>query len=95
MAVLKYLLAVSLFATGGVFLAHSIGVTIPLVKYKGFEAQSLPVGIVFLAAGLGVLVFWKITRTSTVTKTWDTSPGGSKHTSTTTTTTTTLSKPPF
>jgi hypothetical protein len=97
-AFLKVFLVFALLVGGAIFLAIGIGVDIPLVKYKEFEAYGIPAGLVLLVAGVALARFWKVSKTETVeeTHTETISDDNSTTTQTTkkTTTTTTLARPP-
>ena len=56
---LKFILVLGLFAAGILFLLKGLGVTTPLVTYKGAEAHGVPVGIVLLIMGVLLARFWK------------------------------------
>ncbi len=64
-ALLKWLCVVGLLASGVVFLANGLGVTVPWVHYQAFAAQGVPVGLFLLVAGVALAVFWKITLKTT------------------------------
>lgn len=66
---LKWLLVLALLATGACFLATGLGVTIPLVQYKGMEAHGVPIGAVLLVVGVALAALWKISTTTTTERT--------------------------
>lgn len=97
-AFLKVALVFALLVGGAAFLAIGIGVEVPLVKYKEFEAYGIPAGIALLAAAVALAYFWKVSRTESVEETHTESSSGDDSTTTQTTrktTTINLSKPPM
>ena len=78
----KGLLVFGLLAAGTYFILTGLGIEVPLIKYKGFEGQRVPAGVVLLIAGIALAYFWKITETTSTKTTNTTSPdGASKFTS--------------
>jgi len=62
---LKFILVLLLLAAGAFFLLHGLGGDIPVIKYKGMEANNLPAGAALLVVGLLLAVFWKTERKTT------------------------------
>ncbi len=98
--VMKVLLVGIVLVAGIFFLASGLGADIPFVKYKEIEAYGVPVGVILLAVGSVMAIFWKVS-TSTTTESQRTETTSSSDGTTTTTTTsttkttiTTLAKPP-
>lgn len=60
---MKWILVLALLVTGAIFLVGGLGVEIPIVKYKGLEAQGVPAGIGFLVVGVALAAFWKVKTT--------------------------------
>ena len=98
-AFLKVVLVFMSLAGGAIFLAIGIGVEIPLVKYKEFEAYGIPAGIALLIAGVALARFWKVSKTETVEETHSETISDdnsiTNQTTKKTTTITTLSRPPM
>lgn len=98
--VMKVLLVGIVLVAGIFFLASGLGADIPFVKYKEIEAFGVPVGVILLAVGCVMAIFWKVSTTSTTeSKRTETSSSSDGITATTTasktkTTITTFAKPP-
>lgn len=98
--VMKVLLVGIVLVAGIFFLASGLGADIPFVKYKEIEAYGVPVGVILLAIGGVMAIFWKVsTSTTTESQRTETTSSSDGTTTTTTaskakTTITTLAKPP-
>ena len=57
---IKTLVVVVLLVAGLLILLGGAHAVIPLVKYKGFEAHGLPIGIGVMLLGIVLALFWKI-----------------------------------
>ena len=68
LAVLKFVLVLSLLAIGTAFLLKGVGFEIPLLKFKGMGAHNVPAGIAILLIGIALARLWKIHTTRTVTE---------------------------
>src|SRR5215468_5826775 len=77
---IKRVVLVLLFVSGIVLLVLGYGAGIPLVKYKEWEVQSVPAGVVLLADGILIAWLWKVKYTKETTVT--TSPDGGSTTTT-------------
>jgi L-lactate permease len=73
------------------FLYAGVGGQIPLVEYQGTKVTDLPIGIVFLAAGILIAKYW--TPSVTVTNTTEGEVNGVKFTRTSTTIKKSFSRP--
>lgn len=60
LAFMKWSLILVLILTGLFFTLTGFGVDVPVVQWKGFEANNLPAGIAILLIGLAVAYFWRI-----------------------------------
>ncbi len=81
LALLKWSLVLGLLILGVWSLLTGLGVEVPLIKFKGLEAQGMPAGAVILAVAVALAYFWKISvrrKEETVETTGDES-GGSFH----------------
>jgi hypothetical protein len=83
MFIIKALIIIICVAVGAVFLAESLGVTVPLVQFKGITAHEVPVGIGFLVLAAVIAIFWEVRTDTEETKT--TQPDGTFITTTKTT----------
>jgi hypothetical protein len=63
----KALLFLFLIGCSAFFLAEGLGATIPNVEYHGLIVRDAPIGLAFLAAGIAMLRFWKISESKTIT----------------------------
>ena len=87
---LKWIIVLALLAAGAFYLAVGLGIAIPSIAYKGFEAHNLPAGGALLLVAVVLAVFWKVHERQTIETEEITgqSPDGSIYTSTTRTVTT-------
>ncbi len=81
---LKWVLVLILILAGLAFLFAGVGASVPWVKFKGLEAHEVPEGLVILAAGVALAVFWKVSWRTRTTRLDESSPdhGGNKITRT-------------
>jgi hypothetical protein len=84
---LKFIVVTGLMLLGAFFIAKGLGVALPVVKYKGLEANNIPAGAILLATGVAVAYFWKVRKSTSITETTTEETPEGKITSTTTTTT--------
>jgi hypothetical protein len=61
----KFIVILVSFLLAAGFLYAGIGGQIPLIEYKGTKATDVPIGIVFLVAGILIGKFWTIKTTTT------------------------------
>jgi hypothetical protein len=80
MRLLKFFLITICIGAAVGFLCSGIGDVIPSLKYKDFQISDIPIGVVFLIAGIALAKFWKIkeTKEESTTVTTTKSPDGSE-----------------
>jgi hypothetical protein len=69
MFLVKTLLILGLMVCGAFFLAVGLGASIPHLEYHGLMVRDMPIGCVFILAGLGIARWWNISRTQTTEET--------------------------
>lgn len=60
LAFLKWFLVLIVMLAGIGLLLAGLNVEVPLIKFKGLEAQGVPVGLIVMGIGVALAYFWRV-----------------------------------